>query len=99
MDACRHGRDLSQEYVSLVKHRPTGKASVQKARALDADHYKALQDEVDHFLNIGFIRESYYPDWLTNPILVVKSNGMWMTCIIFTNLNKACPKDSFPYFK
>ena len=34
----------------------------QKQRALDADHYKALQDEVDRLLKIGFIRESYYPD-------------------------------------
>ena len=34
----------------------------QKGRALDADRYKALQDEVDRLLKIGFIRESYYPD-------------------------------------
>ena len=34
----------------------------QKRRALDAYHYKALQDEVDHLLKIGVIRESYYPD-------------------------------------
>ena len=36
----------------------------QKQRLLDVDHYKAFQDEVDRLLNIGFIRESYYPDWL-----------------------------------
>ena len=46
----------------------------QKWRALDADHYKALQDEVDRLLKIGFIRESYYPDWLANPLLVIKLN-------------------------
>ena len=28
--------------------------------------------------------------------MVVKPNGSWKTCIDFTNLNKACPKDSFP---
>ena len=43
--------------------------------ALDTDHYKALQDEVDRFLKIGFIRESYYPDWLANSVLVIKPNG------------------------
>ena len=63
---------------------------------LDADHYKALQDEVDHLLKIGFIRESYYPDWLANLALVIKPNRKWRTCIDFTNLNKVCPKDSFP---
>ena len=25
-----------------------------------------------------------------------KKNGKWRVCINFTNLNKACPKDSFP---
>ena len=62
---------------------------------LVADRYKALQDEVDHLLKIGFIRESYYPDWLANPVLVIKPNGKWRTFIDFTNLNKTCPKDRF----
>ena len=66
-----------------------------KQRVLDAKCYKTLQDEVDHLLKIGFIRESYYPGWLTDPILVIKPNGKWMTCIDFMNLNKACPEDSF----
>ena len=29
-------------------------------------------------------------------MLVIKSNEKWRTCIDFTNLNKACPKDNFP---
>ena len=66
----------------------------KKRRVLDADRYKALQDEVDRLLKIGFIRESYYPDWLASPVLVIKPNRKWKTCIDFMNLNKACPKDS-----
>lgn len=31
-----------------------------------------------------------------NPILVKKYNRDWRLCIDFTDLNKACPKDSFP---
>ena len=38
----------------------------------------------------------YYPEWLANVILVKKENGKWRMCVDFTNLNKACPKDSFP---
>ena len=34
----------------------------QKQKALDADRYKALQEEVHCLLRIGFIRESYCPD-------------------------------------
>jgi ribonuclease HI len=29
-------------------------------------------------------------------VLVKKSNGKWRMCVDFTDLNKACPKDSFP---
>ena len=75
---------------------PQAKPMRQKRRVLDVDRYKVLQDEVDHLLKIGFIRESHYHDWLTNPMLFLKSNGNWRTCIDFTNLNKACPKDNFP---
>ena len=46
-------------------------------------------------MRIGFIRESYYPDWLANLVLVLKHNGKWRTCIDFMNFNKACLKDSF----
>ena len=28
--------------------------------------------------------------------MLKKSNGKWRTCVDFTDLNKACPKDSFP---
>ena len=72
------------------------KAIRQKRRAMDTERYQALKDEVDKFLACNFIKESFYPSWLANPVLVKNRNGKWRTCIDFTNLNKACPKDSFP---
>ena len=47
-------------------------------------------------LTTGFIREMYFPEWLANVILVKKANGKWRMCMDFTNLNKACLKESFP---
>ena len=79
-----------------VEHRPTGKTSASKAKSARCRSPQAFQDEVGRLLKIGFIRESYYPDWLANPILVIKPNGKWRMFIDFTNLNKACLKDSFP---
>ena len=67
----------------------------QKRRAMDAEQYHALKDEVDKLLACDFIKESYYPSWLVNPVLVRKPNDKWRTCVDFTDLNKACPKDNF----
>ena len=32
-------------------------------------------------------------------VMVKKSNGKWRMCVDFINLNKACPKDSFPLLR
>lgn len=29
-------------------------------------------------------------------VLVKKENGNWKVCVDFTDLNRTCPKDSFP---
>ena len=31
--------------------------------------------------------------------MLKKSNGKWRMCVDFTDLNKACPKDSFPLLR
>ncbi|XP_022871361.1 uncharacterized protein LOC111390535 [Olea europaea var. sylvestris] len=41
-------------------------------------------------------RKATYPRWVSNSVLVKKHNGKWRVCIDFTNLNRACSKDSFP---
>uniref|UniRef100_A0A2N9GJ57 RNA-directed DNA polymerase n=1 Tax=Fagus sylvatica TaxID=28930 RepID=A0A2N9GJ57_FAGSY len=46
--------------------------------------------------DLGFIREVYYLEWLANVVMVKKSTGKWRMCVDFTDLNKACPKDSYP---
>ena len=44
---------------------------------------------------VGFIEEAHYPDWLANVIMIKKANEKWCICIDYTNLNEACPNDSF----
>ena len=53
-------------------------------------------EEIEKLLTVGFIREVYYPEWLVNVVMVKKSNEKWRMCVDFTDLNHACPKDSFP---
>ena len=62
---------------------------------MTAERYAALKEEVDKLLANKFIREAHYPTWVANPILVKKKNEKWRICIDFTDLNKACPKNSF----
>ena len=53
-------------------------------------------DEVNKLLAANFFQEVHYPEWLANVVMVKKANGKWRMCVDFTNLNQACPKDSFP---
>ena len=57
---------------------------------------KAIVEEVQKLLGTEFIREVYYPDWLANVVMVKKDNGKWRMCVDFTDLNRVCPKDSYP---
>ena len=41
----------------------------------------------------------YYLDWLANVVMVKKANRKWRMCVDFTNLNRACPKDSYPLLR
>ena len=68
----------------------------QRWKAFTPEQDQAVIEEVTKLLTVGFIREVYYPDWLANVVLVKKANGKWRMCVNFTDLNKACPKDSFP---
>ena len=59
----------------------------QKRRPMGGERAVALKEEVDRLLNAKLVRESFYPDWLANPILVKKPNGKWRTCVDFIDLN------------
>ncbi|XP_042980034.1 uncharacterized protein LOC122310218 [Carya illinoinensis] len=75
---------------------PTHKTVRQKIRLFSAEKYATINEEVKRLLATGFIKKAHYPEWLSNVVLVKKANGKWRMCMDFTNLNKACPKDSFP---
>ncbi|KAG7556517.1 Integrase catalytic core [Arabidopsis suecica] len=85
---------------SIICHKlnvdPSFKPVKQKRRKLGVERAKEVNDEVDKLLKIGSIREVQYPEWVANTVVVKKKNGKDRVCIDFTDLNKACPKDSFP---
>ncbi len=81
--------------VHRLQVKPTSRPVLQKKRGSAPERQQAAAEEVDRLLEAGFSREVSYPDWLANVVLVKKANGKWHMCVDYTDLNKACPKDSF----
>lgn len=93
--------DMPRIPASIIQHRlnidPEKKPVQQKRRVFAPKRNKAVMDEVRKLLAANFIRKVYYPEWLANVVMVKKANGKWRMCVNFTDLNQACPKDSFPF--
>ena len=75
---------------------PSAKPVRQKVRRFQPDRHLVIQTEVDNLLKNGLIRAVKYPEWLSNVVVVPKKGNRWRVCVDYTNLNDACPKDSFP---
>ena len=85
---------------AVITHRlnvsPSFKLIKQKRRSFAPERQKAINEEVNKLLQANAITEVEYPEWLANVVLVKKANGKWRLYIYFTDINRACPKDSFP---
>nr|KYP50297.1 Transposon Ty3-G Gag-Pol polyprotein [Cajanus cajan] len=79
----------------LAIHREA-KSVAQRKRKVGGKRREAIITETQKLLNAGFIREVRYTTWLENVVLVKKSSGKWRMCVDYIDLNKACPKDSYP---
>ena len=85
---------------SVIVHRlnvlPSFPPIRQKKRVFTPERDQAIAEKVRKLQEASFIREVYYPDWLANVVMVKKASEKWRMCVDFTDLNKACPKDSYP---
>ena len=94
-------KDMPGIDPSVMVHRlnvsPSFPPIRQKKRVFAPEQDQAIAEEVRKLQEASFIREVYYPEWLANVVMVKKASGKWRMCMVdFTNLNKACPKDSYP---
>lgn len=78
---------------------PSFKPVGQKNRTFATEKNQVTMEEVQKLLKTGFIREVQYPTWLSNVVLVKKHSGKWRMCVYFKDLNKACPKNNYPFSK
>ncbi|KAK0592135.1 hypothetical protein LWI29_013906 [Acer saccharum] len=83
--------DIHKQLIEFLKERHNN-----FAWKFAPERNKVINEEIHKLFDISSVREVKYPDWLANIVVVKKKNGKWRVCIDFTDLNKACPKDSFP---
>ncbi|XP_014515522.1 uncharacterized protein LOC106773337 [Vigna radiata var. radiata] len=91
--------DMPGIHPDIISHKLSvfrdAKLVSQRKRRLGIEKRRAVDEEVGKLFEAGFIREVRYTTWLSNVVMVKKSNGKWRMCTDFTDLNKACPKDTY----
>ena len=56
-----------------------------------------MKKKIQKQLSVSFITVVQYLEWLANVVFVPKKNDKVRVCVDFRNLNKASPKDDFPF--
>ena len=88
MERLRGPESGSKHHLSSFKRQPPRRSS--------REHSDVFKEEVLKLNRARAIKEMFYLEWLANTVVVKKKTGKWQVCVDFTDLNKACPKDTFP---
>ena len=86
-------REVTEQALKIY---PGSKLVKQHLHRFNEGKRRTIDKEITKLLAAGFITEVYHPEWLANPVLVLKKSGKWRMCVDYMGLNKACPKDPFP---
>jgi hypothetical protein len=86
-------RELAEHKLKVY---PQARPIRQKLHRFTPDKREVIRAELARLVTAGFTREVLHPEWLANPVLVLKKNKVdWRMCVDYTDLNKHCPKDPF----
>jgi len=92
--------DVPGVHPDIISHRLSvykeARPVAQKKRNYGEDKRLAARNEAEKLLKVGFVAEAQYSTWLANVVMVKKASGKWRICVDYKDLNKACPKDSYP---
>ncbi|GJU46992.1 hypothetical protein Tco_1204258 [Tanacetum coccineum] len=73
-DMTRVPRSIAEHHLNIWE----GYSPVQqKKRGQALERAKVIQAEVQKLVEAGIMREVYYHDWLSNPVMVKKHDGSW----------------------
>ncbi|GJZ44887.1 reverse transcriptase domain-containing protein [Tanacetum coccineum] len=73
-DMTRVPRSIAEHRLNIRDGYPPVR---QKKRGQAPERAKAIQAEVQKLVEAGIMREVYYHDWLSNPVMVKKHDGSW----------------------
>jgi hypothetical protein len=86
-------RELAEHKLKVY---PLVRPIRQKLRRFTPDKREAIRAELARLVAARFIIEVLHPEWLANPVLVLKKNKVdWRMCVDYMDLNKHYPKDPF----
>ncbi|GJS51265.1 reverse transcriptase domain-containing protein [Tanacetum coccineum] len=81
---------------NALKTYPHIEPRVQWKWSIAPDRRKIVKDEVTEWIKAEIVRKVRYPTWVTNLVLVKKSDNSWRMFINFKYLNKSYSKDLYP---
>ena len=86
--------EIAQHHIDTHDHIVPVK---QKLRRMRMELLLMIKEEVTKQLKVGFIKTINQAEWIANVMPVHKKDGKVRICVDFRDLNKACPKDDFPF--
>ena len=85
---------------SIVEHRlpikPGYRPHQQGSRWCNPKILLDIKAKITKLIEVKFIRQCRYAEWISNVVPMYKKNGKLRVCIDFRNLNKATPMDGYP---
>jgi hypothetical protein len=54
-----------------------------------------VKKEIEKMLEVGFIRQCRYAEWISSIVPIQKKDDQWRVCVDFRNLSRATPKDEY----
>ena len=93
-DMPRIDSKIAQHHIDTHDHMVPVK---QKLRRMRTEWLVKINEEVIKQLKVGFIKPVHQAEWIANVMPVLKKDREVRMCVDFRDLNKACPKDDFPF--
>ena len=82
--------------VHEIKTYAGAKLVRQKLRQIHHKKAATIKAEVEKLVRVGFIYPVPLTEWVSNIVPIRKKQGTIRVCVDYRDLNKECPKDTYP---